>query len=57
MNKTIQGKRLKDYLKDDPSLLEPVSIEDIKPVEQVMDEKDMELAYISYLNVLESLKA
>lgn len=57
MNKTIQGKRLKDYLKDDPSLLEPVSIEDIKPVEQAMDEKDMEIAYISYLNVLESLKA
>ena len=57
MNKTIQGKRLKDYLRNDPSLLEPVSIEDIKPVEQAMDEKDMEIAYISYLNVLESLKA
>lgn len=50
-------RRLKELLEEDQSLMTKVSFEDMQPKEQPMDDKAMQIAYKSYINVIESLKA
>ena len=53
----IKRKGLKDFLEGNQSLMKEVSFEDMQPTELPIETKAMEIAYKSYMNVIDSLKA